>query len=72
MPDRVSANSGLAQAIGYTLTRWQALDGASRSTTTPLNARGVALSRKNYLFQAPTPAAIAPLRSTSLGARGAT
>jgi hypothetical protein len=44
MLGRVSAKSELAAAIGYSLTRWQALTRylktvASRSTTTPPSGR---------------------------------
>ena len=55
---RVSSKSDLAQAIGYTLTRWQALtryrdDGRIEidNNAAERALRGVALGRKNYLFQ---------------------
>ncbi|MCU0966023.1 MAG: IS66 family transposase [Burkholderiaceae bacterium] len=55
---RLSAKSDLAQAIGYTLTRWQALtryceDGRIEidNNAAERALRGVALGRKNYLFQ---------------------
>jgi transposase len=58
MVGRVSAKSELAQAIGYTLTRWQALtryvdDGRIEidNNAAERALRGVALGRKNYLFQ---------------------
>ena len=55
---RLSAKSDLAQAIGYTLTRWRALtryceDGRIEidNNAAERALRGVALGRKNYLFQ---------------------
>ena len=55
---QVSTKSDLAQAIGYTLTRWQALtryrdDGRIEidNNAAERALRGVALGRKNYLFQ---------------------
>lgn len=54
---RVSAKSELAQAIGYSLTRWKALtryidDGRIEIDNNPAERalRGVALGRNNYLF----------------------
>ena len=54
---RVSARSELAQAVGYTLTRWQALtryrdDGRIEidNNAAERALRGVALGRGNYLF----------------------
>ena len=54
----VSTKSDLAQAIGYSLTRWQALtryrdDGRIEidNNAAERALRGVALGRKNYLFQ---------------------
>ena len=54
---RVSAKSDLAQAIGYSLTRWQALTryvGNGRleidNNAAERALRGVSLGRKNYLF----------------------
>lgn len=54
---RVSAKSDLAQAIGYSLTRWQALtryvdDGRIEidNNAAERALRGVALGRSNYLF----------------------
>ena len=55
---QVSSKSDLARAIGYTLTRWQALtryrdDGSLEidNNAAERALRGVALGRKNYLFQ---------------------
>jgi transposase len=55
---RLSAKSDLAQAIGYTLTRWRSLtryceDGRIEidNNAAERALRGVALGRKNYLFQ---------------------
>ena len=55
---RLSAKSDLAKAIGYSLTRWQALlcycdDGRIEidNNAAERALRGVALGRKNYLFQ---------------------
>ena len=55
---RLSAKSDLAQAIGYTLTRWRSLtrycnDGRIEidNNSAERALRGVALGRKNYLFQ---------------------
>ena len=55
---QVSTKSDLARAIGYTLTRWQALtryrdDGRIEidNNAAERALRGVALGRKNYLFQ---------------------
>lgn len=57
MVGRVSAKSELAQAIGYSLTRWQALtryrdDGRIEidNNAAERALRGVALGRGNYLF----------------------
>ncbi|RCW63208.1 transposase IS66-like protein [Pseudorhodoferax soli] len=54
---RVSAKSDLARAIGYTLTRWQALtryrdDGRIEMDNNAAECalRGIALGRGNYLF----------------------
>jgi len=54
---RVSAKSELAQAIGYSLTRWQALTRYVRDGRLEIDnnaaeraLRGVSLGRKNYLF----------------------
>lgn len=54
---RVSAKSDIAQAIGYSLTRWQALtryvdDGRLEidNNAAERALRGVSLGRKNYLF----------------------
>ena len=57
MVGKVSAKSDLAKAIGYTLTRWQALtryrdDGRIEidNNAAERALRGVALGRNNYLF----------------------
>lgn len=57
MVGRVSAKSEIAGAIGYTLSRWQALtryrdDGRIEidNNTAERALRGVSLGRKNYLF----------------------
>ena len=57
MVGRVSAKSEIAAAIGYTLTRWQALtryldDGRIEidNNAAERALRGVSLGRKNYLF----------------------
>lgn len=54
---RVSAKSQLAQAIGYSLVRWQALTRYVDDGTIEIDnnaaeraLRGVALGRSNYLF----------------------
>lgn len=54
---RVSAKSALAQAIGYSLTRWQALTRYCDDSRIEMDnnaaeraLRGVALRRGNYLF----------------------
>ena len=57
MVGRVSAKSGIAAAIGYSLTRWKALtryvdDGRIEidNNAAERALRGVSLGRKNYLF----------------------